>query len=72
MTDTVNQFGNLVKELRVKRGYSKTGLAKEIGVSDALISHFECGRRIPSVEVAIRLSKALDVSLDTLLAPVPA
>lgn len=42
-------------------------LAESSGLTQHWISHFECGRRLPSVDVLVRLSDALDVSVDCLL-----
>lgn len=66
------EFGAVLASLRVKAGLSKIELANRIQVSLSTVEHLEGGRRRPSVEVAIRLAKELDVSLDELLEKVPA
>lgn len=67
-----NEFGTLLAQRRIQAGLSRRDLAEKVQVGTSTISHLEAGRRLPSVEVAIRLSKELNVSLDTLLAKVPA
>lgn len=72
MSEGENAFGSLLTELRGKAGLSQSELADKVLVSASTISHLEMGRRLPSIEVAIRLAKELDISLDLLLAEVPA
>lgn len=61
------EFGAYLTQLRVARGLSRRELAEQLDVGPGMIGHLENGLRKPSVEVAIRLAKVLDVSLDSLL-----
>lgn len=60
-------IGNRVTRLREQRGLSMIQLAQLVRIGKATISHIENDRRKPSIELAIRLAKEFDVSLDELL-----
>lgn len=51
---TVNDFGNVIHELRTQRGWSQARLATEVGVSREWVSRVETGSR-PDVETALLL-----------------
>jgi len=56
-----------IKQLRTEAGLSQAELAELVGGSDARqISRYEHGRITPSLDVAVRLAQALNVSLDYL------
>ena len=58
---------NRVNELRKKMGYSQQKLAKILNVHQTAISQWETGRTCPDIEVATKMSKIFNVSLDYLL-----
>lgn len=61
---------NLAEKLKMereKKGVSQTEVAQAIKVTQSAYSYFESGDRIPSTNIAIRLSRYYDVSLDYLL-----
>ena len=60
-------IGKRIKEFRIARGISQMLLAELCDISDPYISYIECGKKIPSLEVIIKIAKALDTSVDTLL-----
>ncbi len=60
-------FGSRLKDCRKKSGLNQTRLCKLIGISQPNLSAYEKGRFTPSVEVLIRISDALGVSVDYLL-----
>lgn len=51
-------------ELRQRKGFTQLQLAKKIGVTRQIISHYETGRAKPSLDVAVKLAKALGVSVE--------
>lgn len=56
-----------IKQLRAEAGLSQAELAERVGGTDARqISRYEHGRVTPSLDVAVRIAEALDVSLDYL------
>lgn len=54
---------NNIKNKRKGRGYTLARLEKLSGVSDSHISQLERGQEQPSLEVAYRLSKALECEI---------
>ena len=53
-----------LKEIRLKKGVTQVELAKHVGISQQTISHYETGRAKPSLDVAVKLAKALGVSVE--------
>ena len=53
-----------LKEIRLKKGITQVELAKHVGISPQTISHYETGRAKPSLDVAVKLAKALGVSVE--------
>jgi transcriptional regulator with XRE-family HTH domain len=46
------------------RGLKQADLAERTGLKQSAISHFECGRRLPSMKNLVRLADALECSAD--------
>lgn len=57
------ELGRSVRELRERRGWSQTQLAKESGMTQSAVARFEAGGTVPTLAVLERLAAALDVSL---------
>lgn len=57
------EVGRSVRELRERRGWSQTQLAKESGMTQSAVARFEAGGTVPTLMVLDRLATALDVSL---------
>jgi putative transcriptional regulator len=53
-----------VKELREKQGISQAKLAEEIGVSRQTINYLETGKYMPSLKLAMKLSKFFAISIE--------
>ena len=60
-------FGQRLTQVRKQRQLSQDELGKKIGVHGAVIGRYEREEVTPSVEAALRLAQALDVSLDYLV-----
>ena len=60
-------IGKRVKEARIKKGYTQEELGSVIGVSKVSICGYESGTRTPTMNMFLKLSDALDVSVDYLL-----
>jgi len=56
-----------IREARVTHDWSQEDLSSRIGVTPAVVSHYETGNRVPSVQSLTRLAAALCVSADWLL-----
>jgi transcriptional regulator with XRE-family HTH domain len=60
-------FGNKLKQLRQEKGWSQDELAFHAQIDGRQISRYENDRVTPSIDVAVKIAKAFDVSLDYLL-----
>ncbi len=60
-------FPKNISNLRKSRGISQKQAAIDLGVSQALLSHYEKGIRECGLDFLIQLSKYYDVSCDELL-----
>ena len=59
--------GKRLKEIRMKRGMSQQKLGDLIGVTKVSICGYENGTRVPTIDNLIKLSDALNVTVDYLL-----
>jgi len=57
----------LLRDERVKKGFSMTRLAERAGLSQQMVSYIERGMRNPTLDVLLRISGALDIRLDAIL-----
>lgn len=57
---------NRVKEFRIARGWSQMTLAKEIDVARQTINLIENNKYNPSLDLCIKLAKALQTDLNAL------
>lgn len=60
-------FGNNLKELRLKHKMTQKELADKLGVTKSVVSYYELQERSPSPEVLIKLSRIFHVTTDYLL-----
>lgn len=63
ITDTQQNAGAVVKELRREQGLTLRELSARSGVSESGISRWENGERVPNVDAYIRIIKALDAEV---------
>ena len=56
-----------ISELRISKGLSKKQLATALGVSASTISSYECGTRLPSLDMLVKLCYYFKVSSDYIL-----
>ena len=61
------KIGTTITRLRKERGLSREELGTNAGTSGAVIGRYERDEITPSVEIANKIAKALDVSLDYLV-----
>jgi transcriptional regulator with XRE-family HTH domain len=62
------EFGIRVTRFRERQQLSITQLASRLGVDYMQVSRYEKGQSLPSLDTAVRLAGALEVSLDELVA----
>ena len=63
----LHNLGYHLLHARLDRGFSQHRVAQECHLSQAQVSLFEAGRRLPSLEQLMRLARALDLPLQSLL-----
>lgn len=57
----------VLRELRIKNGYSQKELAEKVFVTRQAVSRWEAGETMPNTETLKLLSKLYNVSINTLL-----
>ena len=65
--DKMQKFAERLSELLTERNMRPAHLAKELGVTNKVISRYVNGERIPDLRMAIRLSEYFQCSIDFLL-----
>lgn len=56
-----------MKRGRKERGWSQEDLARAVGVSRVSIGGYESGHQVPSLDVALAISRELGFSLDKII-----
>ncbi len=64
---SIAQLGARIREARARRGLSLEQVAGRSGVSRAMLSAVERGRKVPSILIVDRIATALDTSIARLL-----
>jgi transcriptional regulator with XRE-family HTH domain len=64
----LRDLGSHLSGARLGRGLSQAELAARCGLSQAQISYFELGQRRPTLDQLLRIARALDSSIEGLLA----
>lgn len=60
-------IGLRIKEFRLERQLTQADLAEKIDMSATYMSHIETAKRKASLESLLRISNALDITIDRLL-----
>lgn len=63
----LKDFGRRLKELRTVQGLNQTQFAKRVNLTQAAISQFEDGKRIPSSGALQKIATGLGLSFDELI-----
>lgn len=64
----VQRFGTKLRALRKRRNLSITELATLLGyTSHGYISEIETGKKLPTIELALKIARLFDVTTDELL-----
>ena len=61
--DEKRLLGNRIREIRKRQGLSQEKLAERAGISAQYVSNIERGKENPTLDLLLRLSEALKVSL---------
>ena len=60
-------LGKKIKEARIKKGYTQLQLADKSGIGIMYIGEIEQGKKMPSLNIFIKIIEALDISADYVL-----
>lgn len=60
-------IGSRISELRKKKNWSQSDLAKAINVSRIIVGRYERNEAAPSIDIAKKMAEAFEVSLDYLV-----
>jgi transcriptional regulator with XRE-family HTH domain len=64
--DVMKRFGEKLRALRQRRGFTMRRLGDLVGVRDSYISQLETGDKLPNVAMLIKIADVFQVSLDQL------
>ncbi len=56
-----------LKKIRKEKGLNQQKVALDLNISREALSHYENGKREPSISMLIKMSKYFDVSIDYLI-----
>ncbi len=56
-----------LKKMRKLQSITQQQLAEMLGITQAMVSHYETGRCIPDLETAARIANALGCKVDDLI-----
>lgn len=65
--NSMNDFPKRLVELRAEKGVSRQQLAKELNVSERLISYWEAGKRECNFDMLIKIADFFEESVDYVL-----
>lgn len=60
-------LGSRIAALRIRKGWSQAELARNINISPSAVGMYEQGRREPSLQILIALSREFGVTVEYLL-----
>lgn len=70
MDPTAQQFGEVLKEARLRSGLSQQELSFQASIHWTYVSQLERGLKNPTLSVILRLASALDIAASQLVAEV--
>ena len=60
-------FGDNIRVLRLKNGYTQDDMAKYIGISQSVYCQYETGAKAPSVYTAVKLAQKFGTTCEQLV-----
>lgn len=57
----MKDYRQVIREKRIERGMNQAQLAKAAGISQPYVNEIELGKKNPTVDVLIRICRALDI-----------
>lgn len=65
--ESMTKFAESLKTMRCVKGWTQGQLAESAGVTQAQISLYESGAHLPSIDVAVKMARALGVTAEDLM-----
>lgn len=62
----MERFASAMREARARKKMSQKELSEKTGIATSTISSYESGGKVPPLDIAIKIAKALSLSLDAL------
>ena len=62
----MEKLQNKLKHYREKNNYSQEKIAQKINITQQAYSNYEKGKRLPNIEILIKLADIYEISLDLL------
>jgi transcriptional regulator with XRE-family HTH domain len=63
----MEKFGEKLRTLRNRQGLSLRELGNRLDVSHTFVAQMEKGKKIPNVEMVLKISRIFDISTDVLI-----
>jgi len=63
----MKRFGEKLRALRKRQGFSQDELGTRLGVAQSFVARIENGRQKPSVDLILQISYIFNVCADTLM-----
>ena len=63
----IDNFGELIRSLRKKRGISQLHLSEVAGLDRTYISMLECNKKSPTLSTLIKIAEALEIKPSEIL-----
>ncbi len=61
------QIGNVIKDLRIKKGLSQKEMAQKIGIPPTTYSNYENNHREPNIEILDKVANILEITTEDML-----
>ena len=65
--EVLSQIGSSIRALRKEKGWNQEKLAEMSGINDKEVSHIEQGRRNITIDTLVKISKALEVNIESII-----
>ncbi len=65
--DELKQLPGNLRTLRLRAGYTKSDVARALGIKPSSYHAYETGKTVPTLENFIRLARLYEVDLDKLI-----
>jgi HTH-type transcriptional regulator / antitoxin HipB len=64
MPNTPEELGQLIKQIRKRKGLTQKELSQKMGISDSAVNKYESGKENPTLHTLRKIAAALGVELE--------